>query len=455
MSIFGLYFSLKEHIQSGIRPYLTIGVLFVIARTSFWLLHGHVTLFPDSEGYVELAERIANLDLTGYDARRTLGYPSLIAIAFKNLQMVVVIQQLLGLASIFFLFDMLRSREVPVLTCIGTSIISCSLFHVLFYETVILTESFSLFLLTMTFWYIDKKNVLTQHANATPHIILSLMLALLYLTRPFFIYITLTVAFYILANKRLFALKGRASTSLTIALPTILAFLLWGTFNKKNTGYFGSTSFLGYNLSQTTVGFIDKASDEHRVIRDLYVKKRDSIKLYGKEHQYPMSIWFAYDELLAATNYEHAELGHQLKQLSISLIKDHPVDYLKQVAISWKDFWKYSIHWDPNGFNNDLVKKAAIGAVLYVERPLLLMINLVFLTLCALWSIRIFRKEESLYGLTSLVAVAILLGSLLQAMVVYGGNSRFRFPYLLLIIYFTVSNLHLIKISRGKTHPST
>ena len=92
--------------------------LIIIASTFkllFFLFAEHPNLFPDSGGFIQLAQMISNFNLSGYNGVRTPGYPLIIAICNMNLSLVVAFQMILGIfISLLMFFSMFFSSSLLI-----------------------------------------------------------------------------------------------------------------------------------------------------------------------------------------------------------------------------------------------------------------------------------------------------------------------------------------------------
>jgi hypothetical protein len=87
----------------------------IIIRLTVLFFYQIPTLYPDSDGYIELAKKISTFSLNGYDGSRSLGYPLLISLANNSLQTTVIIQFLLGIFTSIFCykiaFELLENKK--------------------------------------------------------------------------------------------------------------------------------------------------------------------------------------------------------------------------------------------------------------------------------------------------------------------------------------------------------
>ena len=75
----------------------------IILRLFIVIIYNGITVYPDSQSYIELGTYLYNLDLLDYSGGRTPGYPVLIAMAAGNLNITVFFQLILGLLNMVLL----------------------------------------------------------------------------------------------------------------------------------------------------------------------------------------------------------------------------------------------------------------------------------------------------------------------------------------------------------------
>ena len=345
-------------------PVFSLITYAIIIRLLVFLFYDGFTIVNDSQGYIDLAKQLSDFNVNG-DTARTPGFPLLIALANHNLQLVVYFQMALGILSTYLVFDLTKIITQKSNLALLVAVITTSFMHFVFFEIAIMTESLSLFTLLVTFWFIAKYDILNINSKFVKLLILSIMYAFLYLVRPMFIYIPIMLALFFVAKNFKQDYKKALSKSLIIVLIPIIAFYSWCSFNEKTIGVFGSTWLMGINLSQNATSFFDKAPDEEALIRDIFVKHRDIVKATEPDYMYPMSVWAAYDELIEKTQLSPPELSTKLGEISINLFKKHPDLYLKQVFISWKDFWNEILMWNQRKISNNFVKKGLVSLWVY------------------------------------------------------------------------------------------
>ncbi len=421
----------------------------VLIRVVLFFGYYAITIFPDSHDYIFLAKQISSFDLSTYSGKRTPGYPILLSILQNNLIALIFLQLLLGILSTLLLFDI--SKKLSKSKSIGfwVAIIYTSFMHVVLYDFAVLTEALTVFLVLASVWLIVKFQLFESNKNKLYYIFLSIVLAWLYLTRPLYIYIPVGFAIFYSVKSIKSGKSGFKNaffkSSLVLLIP-LLSYFLWNNHNKQTIGYFTNTQYFGINLAQTATPFFEKAPKQHALIRDIIVKHRDSI-LKIKPTLLPMSVWLAHEELLEKTQLSEIELSNQLGEISKNLFKAHPTLYLKQVATSWLLFWgnQDSLKWEYSKIKQKVFKTLATPFWLHFQRYILVLFNLLFLLFSVIKLFKFFKDYKSHFDYNLFIVCIVLSGSLAQALVAYGSNSRFCFPFFPLIVYFVIYNIYAYK----------
>ena len=86
-----------------------------------------------------------------------------------------------------------------------------------------------------------------------------------------------------------------------------------------------------------------------------------------------------------------------------------------------------------------------MGLWLIIEQYLALITKLLFLVFSVKKIVAFIRTRFKTFDFELLIVATVILGSLAQALIVYGSNARFSFPYFPLIVYFVMLNLFNIK----------
>lgn len=393
----------------------------------FFVFYFHVTLFPDSQGYIDLSERLSQFYLAGYNGQRSPGYPLLISLAFENLYLVVFYQFILGLGTTVLWYKTLLklhfSGKVSFLISLGLT----ALLDVLFFETTILVESVTLFFMTLTIYlltcnYFDSRSYKKEMK-------LGVVLGMLTLVKPFYAFLPFLIfGIFLLYH---FQWKSLMSRKLLIFICPLIAYFGWSEVNQRNTGYFVSTTFFGLNIAQNCVRFAEKGPEEYQWISKPYVQYREKSK--RESRNIAMAIWDAYEGgAYDQYNLSFADFSYELGQYGKATIKANPWDYSKQVAISWRDFWKPSIHWNYKGFNFKYANKGFL-LLWYIQSVFLWIFRLTFLLLIPYHLFKAIKNRKITIEFTLMAFV--FSASILQALVTYGTNSRFSFPFEFMMIF--------------------
>ncbi len=425
------------------KPIALLLVYAIAVRLIFVCFYGAITLTPDSYDYLALADTISNFDWSNYDGKRTPGFPIFISLFDGNLTMLIGFQISLGVLTTVLLFNITRHITKTTKLAFWTAIIYTSFVNVVLFDFAVLTENISAFVLLLTIWHIIKSNLFNHQASIKHYILLSLLFGWLYMIRPFFIYIPIGFAFFFIVKQFKTDLKYSLIKSLiTLSVP-LLSYVLWNNYNLKTIGHFTNTQYFGINLAQTATPFFEKAVTNDTLIKTILVKHRDSLKQYNPD-RIAMSVWFAHQELLDKTELTEVELSHRLSIISKDLFKKHPELYLKQVGISWLLFWsnKSSFYWNNTKVKNSYFRLGIIATWLYLQRYLLLIINVFFIIFSFKKIYLFFKNKCTNYDVNLFIICIVLSASLAQALVAFGNNSRFCYPYFALIVYFVMLNLN-------------
>ena len=404
----------------------------ITIRSTVLFFYKIPTLFPDSDGYIELAQKISTFSLQGYDGTRNPGYPLLISALNNSLQLTVFIQFIIGILTTILCYKisflLLNNKRIAFLT----TFLYSSLVHVVFFETAILTESFTFFLISYFFYFILKNNF--ENSSFKQDLVLSFLLGLLILVKPFYIFFPFLI--FIAYSFNNFNLKKIISRKVVLFIFPLITFLGWSYVNKMNTGYFVSTTLYGFNMAQNCVYFAEKTPDEYKVIGTIYAKYRE--KTIRENGNVAMSIWKAQIELSEKTNLSFVDLSNTLSQYSKATIKQNPIEYLKQVIVSWWDFWKTNLYWDETNFKSKNAK-IFFEKLWYVEHFPLRLFKLLFLLTIPFQVFTFFKTKK--INPVLLITLFIFCASILQAMVTYGTNSRFSYPFEFLIVVLVLAQI--------------
>ncbi|MBK5720227.1 glycosyltransferase family 39 protein [Dysgonomonas sp. Marseille-P4677] len=425
--------SSKIWIWCNDNPIKTIIIIGVFIRIIIAILYGHITLYPDSKDYINLAERLLNFDLAGYQGERPPGYPLFLSINGISNIITVLLQSAMGVCTLIFAYKTLilgGAKRQLALTI--TLILACYLPSI-FFEFAILTESLTLLIITLIFYIFF--GIIQNDKSETKHYIwLALLCGYLVMIKMFYIYLA-CLLFMILIFHNHKSIKTIISKYLLVIIIPISIFLGWSYVNKINTGYFTSSTFYGFNIAQNCVWFSENTTPEYQEIGDIYASYRYDDP---KEKEVAMTIWEAYPELVAKTDLSFPDLSKKLYDYSIATIKKNPIKYLEQVSISWRDFWKTSLYWEAYSFSVPQASNVILY-ICYMERVLLQLVKMIFVLLIPYNIFIAFRRK--VIAPPMIITIVVFAASILQAFATYGTNSRFSYPFEILMITSVIINI--------------
>lgn len=422
--------------KNPIKSILLIGA---IIRILVSVLYQHITIYPDSNDYILLAERLANIDLSGYQGERSPGYPIIIAICNNSLLITTIIQSIAGLVTLVFTYKTGLAANLSKKWSLVTTLFLACYLPCIFYELAILSESLTILLITISIYCLFR--IIFQRQNQIANYLsLAIACSCLTLVKPFYIFIPFIYFIILIIYDR--KIRGIIMRYSYILLLPLLVYCGWSLVNKINTGYFVPTTFYGYNIAQNCVAFAENTSAEYKRIGDIYADYRD--KNIKEGNGTAMSIWEAHNALKAETGLSFTDLSRELYNYSIVTIKLNPKSYIRQVFISWRDFWKTSFYWQPENSAHGQYGLLFAGNA---ERLVIQLAKIFFVLLIPVSIIQSIRNKK--ITPQAIISILVITASILQAMVTYGTNSRFSYPFEgLMIISLAISINNYIK-SRG------
>lgn len=406
-------------IQNPIRNILIFGIL--LRFLIFGIFYSNVSIFTDTEGFTDLANYISSLSLEGYHGLRSPGYPLILSILGRKLYLVVFLQFILGLISSVLWFKTFLNFNLSMKISFLGAIFIGSFLNVLFFETAILVESLVLFIITLIV-YLFSINIF-EKPSIKKYLLLSLLFGFLVLVKPFYAFLPFLFVFINLIKH--FTFKKFMFNFLLVAF-SLLSYFGWSYVNKLNTGYFAPTSYYGLTNAQTCVYFAEKTPKEWNWISEIYVEYRE--KSIKENKEVAMAIWYAYeDNAYDKYNLTFNEFSEKLGIFAKIAIKQNPGEYIYQIICrSWFDFWKPALYWEYDQFNFKYVNKVFIG-VWYFQSVIIILFEIAFLII---FCINIFNFIKVKIITNQLVLSSIVLAtSILQAIVTYGTNDRYSFPF--------------------------
>ena len=393
-------------------------------------------LFNDSAGYKELAVQLKTLNFSSYLGIRTPAYPLLIMMGGINDYATWVIQSGLGITvSILMYLLAMRLTGNKVLSLVVGLSYPLSL-QALFFETMILTETLTTFLLMLSLCLLvvafDKKDI-------GLYILTGIGISLAALTRPLFLFLIPLVAFFLFFKLKI---NNGATSEISrvlsgLLIPAVILVGGWSMFNKYKVDYFGLTTLLGYHLTAHGGAFMEYAPPEYATVRDIYLKYRDN------SPQNVGVIYMAIPEMQHATGLTFSELSRTLTKMSLQMFMEHPGAYLKGVFKGWNDFWEPVFWYADYGLIRSVFLRNTVTYLSIIEMSLFSHLNSIFL-LIAVWTIVKAILKPRILDFNLLFVLIVLMASILQALIEYGDGSRFAIPFLPLILFEVITWLYYL-----------
>lgn len=412
---------MKQHLLNNKYLYLLIIVL-SIARLFFFLGYNDFSEVPDSWAFNHFVTELLSNNFDDYVGERTPGYPYLIYLLDHDKILVVLTQMLMGIVMAIFWFKTLLNLNFSKKVAFYVTLFSSLYLQNFFYETFILAETFMLLLNSIVFYfllnnYFEKKQIVVE-------ITLSVLLAILILVKPFFIfYPFLIFALYLLKN---FSWKKFTSVKLIIFILPMYAYFSWCSFVEEKIGYFEPTAYFGLNLAQNCLYFAEKGPKEYDFIAKPYVKYRDEMLQNGEDAS--MAVWKVIGNKHLAPKYvKFADVTDQFGKYAKATIANNLGEYFYySITNSWFDFWKVFdmkpyMKFQENGFNS------VVSVINSIQMIIVLILKFIFLGLSFyyLYDLIKNRKINNIMIILAFVHAAAIL----QALVVYGTNAKYAFPY--------------------------
>lgn len=416
--------------KNPIRNIVLYGIFFRIFL--FFIFYSSPTFYPDTESYIELAKHITSFNLHGYNGFRTLGYPLIISILNENLYYVVFFQFILGISSMILWYKTLINYNFGLKNSFIVACVLGSFINVFFYETCILVESLVLFLMSILFYFISSK--ILDNLNYFSILGLSLFFSFLILVKPFYAFLPFLIFLFLVIKKP--RIKIFFSRNIIILIFPLLSYFGICYINKINTNYFVSTTYFGLNLSQNCVYFAENTPNEFDWISKPYVHYRE--KAIRENKDVAMSIWYAHDAgAFEKYNLSFQELSFELGKFAKSAIKENPLKYLEQVVFrSWLNFWKPTIKYNDENFNFKFAGKIKSG-IWYFQYIVLLLFRLFFIALIPYYIYKFIitkRLDDEI-----IIILIVFINSILQAIVTFGSNDRFSYPFEFIMIIIVLN----------------
>jgi hypothetical protein len=432
--------------------------------------------------------RLANAVLRGfvnYDGTRTPGYPVFLALVGCD-QRVWIAQLLLGIATTFLLFYIgWKLTDMPWFG--GLIALSHTLnLGQLFFESNLLTESLTTFLLALTMagmliWllYPEKRSIWLA-ASIGLISVLTLLVRPLFIYLPFYLFIFLWIELKQKFSPPNMAAevdnKGKKAQTFIDHHPTqyLIAFILpvalllggWISFIHTRFGFWSPTTMTGYHLIQHTGNFFEYVPDEYASLRDTYIQYRDAhIAQYGTQTN---TIWDAIPEMSRVSGYNFYDLSEVLTRISIQLILKHPLLFIKSAITGWWMFWRPSVYWSADALRFSWLA-SGLNIAIQIQRIILFSINLIFIFASLYFALseyqatfrhKLFHLHLRFVNPAKHAYFWLLLGniwiaSIMQTLLDHGDNPRFLVPLQSQVVLWVVLFFfQLFLVKRASVHSS-
>lgn len=414
------------------RTAILIAATVAIALRLVLILSYPPLLSSDSGDYLDLAHRMASGNFTGWQARRTPGFPLLLLAVHYSATAMWAVQAALGIVGTLLVYTLIRLLRGSTRAALAGSLLYAVSLEVLAVERVMLTEALTSFLLLAA--GVTCAGLIRQGRPSRPLVAgTSILLLLACLTRPDSL-ATAVVLVLGTAGCLAFARAGatarqrrRAFALISAALiaPTIAGAIAWSSFNAATTGLFTMSSVIGYNMIDHVGPYVTPTSGPDQTIAAVYAASY-------RRSRAGFPSYTATPEIERLTGLGPAQIGSRYLQIGLRLAVAHPLGYVGSSLRQWVQAWR-----QPNyakSFRNGSL--GTITRVLWsIERPIQILISAFFLALCAVClAVGAKSRRWVLPAATTTIAATALSGTLAAAFVGFTDPGRYAYPYLPLVI---------------------
>jgi hypothetical protein len=427
-----------------------------LERLILWFIY-EPQIYGDTGSYLRVASVLSTLSLDGYDGTRVPGYPAFLALMGQDPEAVWLGQMVLGgLISLLLFWIGWRLMSSPALGFLVGMLYNLSPGQVLF-EANLLSETLTTFFLvsstTLLILLYRRSENLKSPLGAINllAILIAIMLGITSsmagLTRPLFYFLPLWLLPFVWHSAG-GSLRERIKVTASFGIPVILLLGGWLLYMRSAYHVFSPSVMIGFHLVQHSGEFFEDLPDEQAEIRDTYLRYReDHVTRTGVQTN---AIWDAIPEMAERSGLGFYGLARELQGLSLKLILEHPLDYLRNVFEGWVGFWKAPVYWRAESFGMGVATQAWV----FIARGITILFNFAFL----LWSTlvlirRQWRPHLGTNSYTLAIGGTILATSILQSLTEHGDNHRFLVPLemlvIALVIHAGVTYLRSVRRSAG------
>lgn len=426
--------------------------LIVLLVASFWI---RVYIFQRMYPVVH-TDSVTYFFLQDLDTVRTPGYPLFIELVLSvndffsfsiDYFKVICFAQLfiLGLLNVWLIFILARFLTRSRIFALIMGLVYSGNFFVIGFEFQVMTETLTITLLLAILILYLKLFGGRKFMAA----IAGVLMVLLIYTRPTYLLLgvffpaLIFVGFFPYSKKKKFIKK---------VLPPLLVFLSvtaigvggWSIRNQIKFGRLAMSSLMPYGLRYYTNPLFKKYKPTGDPMLDRIAEVyTEEIKRRGPSR----GVYYFYRRIRKELNLSDDEISAAFLKVNLKLIKDHPLDYLKQIPGSLRNYYQqYSTHWTSGNTRIFLRKKKFFSFIFrnifrvykkLFSNSCLLVILLGIMPMVVIIHDR--RRKKNLHGWLSLELV-IQYTCLVSVLSTNAGinNLRYRAPVepLILLVFY-------------------
>lgn len=408
-----------------------VASIVIIIRIGLFLIYQPVE-FGDTPSYRRSAEAVLD-GFESYDGTRTPGYPIFLALVGTD-NRVWILQMVLGVGiSLLLFYIALKLTGHLVFAAIVGLSHSLNLGQLLF-EANLLTETLTTFWIVLSLagvvsWLLQPEKRSVWLAGG-----LGITSSFALITRPVFLFFPFWILIFLLYERWN---RNTLWRGLFFILPVMLIIGSWVGFIYSRYGDWSLTTMTGYHLIQHVGGYFEYVPDEYAGLRDTYLEFRERhIAEFGTQTN---TIWDAIPAMQQASGQNFYDLSDTLASISINLIIEHPLFYLKNVIQGWLLFWLAPVYWSPDSLVMQFLV-SIIQPVIIIQRSLLIAGNIIFVftsILAVVMHKRLLLSQNKRLFLWCWLGT-IWIASFLQTLLDHGDNPRFSVPLQSLIVLWVL-----------------
>ena len=416
------------------------------ARYAWWLLalgvlgrlpaltlsaHGSIIVFFDGS-YLQAARDIVHLNFHALGLRPP-AYPLLLALCGLNTRVIWFAQSALGITASWMIFDMALRRTGHGLFSLLVGL-ACSLApEVLFYESSIMSEALTNFLLVTSIWLMSRRES-NGKTTLWYRLVLGSIVAMAGLTRPLMICLAPVYFCFLVPLRAPAKILQRAliKPMLAFAVPVAVLIFGWCGLVYSNTGLFSPTTASGISMMNQVDPYVGLAPERYALLRDAWLQSHWRMEKYPTRNAIPVFNG-AVQMVEAQTGKSRIQVSREYQALAVYLAIHHPLLYLRRAEQGWMQFWGEptmdEVEWPQASAVTPSEFLMTLASFLNREIDGAFVVLALLSLPCALVRPGTFTKLEYL-----IFAIA-LWTSAFSAFMEFGENRRFCVPFYMLIVY--------------------